>query len=184
MKHPQVKKPRNGFQDTLLILRLFHVAPSLPEVASHVSMFVLAGSRRRSYQMAKNFPFSSEAMAGKNWSCGAGIPGLVVLRNCASDQVIPPSCESEIEMSAPDWARFTLFWYTYASVPVAGLISKPGPSGARNGVGPRWSSRFGLSSNCPRLSIRTGFGMKLAPPSADLLNARWRSRPVLQSSNT
>src|SRR2546429_1691850 len=109
MKQPHWKKPRNGSQDKLLILRLFHVAPSLPEVASHVSIFVSAGSRRRSNQMAKNFPFSSEAMAGKNWSSGAGLPACV-LRNRASDQVIPPSCESEIEMSAPDWARFTLFW--------------------------------------------------------------------------
>src|SRR5438309_1867651 len=110
MKHPQPKKPKFGFHDTLLIRPAFQVTPSSLDVASHVSMFVFFGSRRRSNQIAYNVPASSEAIAGKNWSPGAGSPPGVVLRNRASVQVRPPSREIEIEMSAFDWDRLMLFW--------------------------------------------------------------------------
>src|SRR2546425_13359151 len=112
MKHPHLKKPRFVSQETVLMRWLDQVAPSSLDRACHVSMFVLCGSRRRSNQMAKKFPDSSEAIAGKNWSPGAGSPVSVVLRNRASDHVRPPSCESWIEMSAFDCGRLTLFWYT------------------------------------------------------------------------
>src|ERR671935_50318 len=104
MKHvpprSQLKKPRFGSHDLLLIRWLVQVAPSSFERASHVSILVLSGSRRRSNQIAQKLPFSSDAIAGKNWSFGAGAPSLV--RKRASDQVRPPSCESWSEISAPD----------------------------------------------------------------------------------
>src|SRR5947199_8649052 len=110
MKHPQLKKPRFGFQLSVLIRWLAHVAPSSDERACHVSILTLFGSRRRSNQIAKKFPLASEAIAGKNWSFGAGSAVSVVLRKRASDHVSPPSCESWIEMSALDCWRLTLFW--------------------------------------------------------------------------
>jgi hypothetical protein len=104
-----VKNPRSGFQERVLMRRWDQPRPSLVEVACQVSMLRLAGSRRRSNQMAYRLPSGLESTQGKNWSLGAGAPAWV-LRNLASVQWKPPSRDCCTEMSAPEAALLTLFW--------------------------------------------------------------------------
>jgi hypothetical protein len=52
MNAPELKKPRSGFHDLVLIRKLFQLLPSLVDSACQVSMSRLAGSSRRSNQMA------------------------------------------------------------------------------------------------------------------------------------
>ena len=85
--------------------------PSLVEVACQVSMLRLAGSRRRSNQMAYRFPSGLESTQAKNWPLRAGAPPAWVLRKRASVQVKPPSRDCWTEMSAPETAPLTSFWY-------------------------------------------------------------------------
>ena len=60
-------------------------------------MLRLAGSRRRSNQIAWKSPDGVASIQGKNWSLRAGGPGALaaaVLRTLASDQVSPWSRET------------------------------------------------------------------------------------------
>src|SRR5712691_2146592 len=109
MKQPQLKKPSSGFQGTLEMSQLLHVAPSSDENAWNVSISLLLGSLRLSNQIACKFPASSTAIHGKNWSFGAAAPPAVLMV-FASDHVVPPSRDCWNEMSAPDVCRSTLFW--------------------------------------------------------------------------
>src|SRR5919198_5402229 len=109
MNAPEVKKPRSGFHERVLIRKVRQLRPSPPLTACQVSMLRLAGSRRRSNQMALNSPDGVAAIHGKNWSLGAAAPPAL-LSTRASVQWKPPSRDSCREMSAPDTARLTLFW--------------------------------------------------------------------------
>src|SRR5678816_2930663 len=111
MNAPEVKNPRSGFQDRVLMRRCCQLAPSLVEVACQVSMLRLAGSRRRSNQMAYRLPSGLESTQGKNWSLRAGAPPAWVLRKLASLQVRPPSWDCWTEMSAPEAEALMKFWY-------------------------------------------------------------------------
>src|SRR5512132_3873934 len=111
MNAPEVKNPRSGFQERVLIRRCGQLAPSLVEVACQVSMLRLAGSRRRSNQMAYRLPSGLESTQGKNWSLPAGPPPAWVLRKRASVQCKPPSWDGWTEMSAPETAPLMKFWY-------------------------------------------------------------------------
>src|SRR2546428_6335315 len=109
MKQPQLKNPSSGFHAVLEISQFLQVCPSFEEKAWNVSINVLFGSLRLSYQIACRFPASSTASHGKNWSFGAAAPLGVVLIVLASDQVAPKSRDCWNEMSAPEARRFTLF---------------------------------------------------------------------------
>src|SRR5215212_1990209 len=106
MKAPEVKNPRSGFQERVLMRRWGQLRPSLVEVACQVSMLRLAGSRRRSNQMAYRLPSGLESTQGKNWSLWAGAPAWV-LRKRALVQCRPPSRDCCTEMSAPEVAPLT-----------------------------------------------------------------------------
>src|SRR4051812_31291939 len=98
MNAPDVKNPRSGFHDLLLIRDDVHVAPSSVETACHVSMLRLAGSRRRSNQITFSSPEGVESAQGKNWSFRAGRPFAAVLKKRASVQCRPPSYDCENPM--------------------------------------------------------------------------------------
>src|SRR6266849_11087508 len=110
MKHPHLKKLVSGFQDVVLISKFVHIAPSFVESASNVSINLLPGSLRLSYQMACRLPLSSTATHGSYWSFGAGAPPAVMLMNLAWLQCFPKSLDCWKEMSAPDTRRLMLFW--------------------------------------------------------------------------
>src|SRR5919201_4407599 len=97
MNAPEVKNPRAGFHERVLIRYVRHDRPSLLEVACQVLMSWLAGSSRRSNQIAWKVPDGVASIQGKNWSLRAAAPSAVadaVLSTRASDQVSPPSWES------------------------------------------------------------------------------------------
>src|SRR5215510_9864322 len=64
MKAPLLKNPRLGFQDLVLIRRLVQLAPPLADRASQVLMLTLAGSSRRSNQIAYRWPAPVPATHG------------------------------------------------------------------------------------------------------------------------
>src|SRR6266540_1119308 len=163
MNAPEAKNPRSGFHDLVEIRKDLHELPSLPEVACQVSMSWLAGSRRRSNQIAWKVPDGVASIQGKNWSLGAG-PPPAVLRGFASDQVSPPSLE------------------TKTIAPLCSLIAYAIVLGARNTVGGSRSPGSGLSTNWPGLSMWTGDARKLAPPSVDFWKRKPWSIEVLHSS--
>ena len=66
MNAPEVKNPKSGFQDWLEIWKVSQERPLLPEVACQVSMLRLAGSRRRSNQIAWKSPEGVASIQGKN----------------------------------------------------------------------------------------------------------------------
>src|ERR671923_2462201 len=107
MNAPEAKNPLSGSHDLVLIRKVRQLRPSSLDTACQVSMSWLAGSRRRSNQIAYRSPAGLESTHGKNWSLRAGGPPAWVLRNSASDQVRPPSRDRCTEMSAPDVAAFT-----------------------------------------------------------------------------
>src|SRR5712692_3071993 len=131
MKQPQAKKLVSGFQAVVLMSAFVQLAPSFGENASNVSISLLPGSFRLSYQIACRLPASSTASHGSYWSFGAGAPVAVMLMNLAWLQCLPKSRDCWNEMSAPETARFTLFWETNSSVPVVGLKASDGERGAR-----------------------------------------------------
>src|SRR6266498_782809 len=112
MNAPLVKNPQSGFQLSVLIRKVFHVAPSFLEVACHVSIHLFSGSSRVSSQMTWNVPFGAAATHAKNWSFGAGWPELSTESVFASDHVWSPSRDSQYEMFVPDWARSMEFCST------------------------------------------------------------------------
>ncbi len=59
-----------------------------------------------------------------------------------------------------------LFWYTHSSRSRVGSYASEGEMGRRAFFDGRMSCRFGLSANCPGLSIRTG-SVKDTPPSSE-----------------
>src|SRR5712691_7928204 len=110
MKQPHLKKLLSGFQDFVLISKFVQVPPSFVERASKVSINLLPGSLRLSYQMACRLPLSSTAIQGSYWSLGAGAPLAVMLMNLAWLQCFPKSLDCWKEISAPDTRRLMLFW--------------------------------------------------------------------------
>src|SRR5262249_26574144 len=172
MKAPLLKNPRLGFQDLVLIRRLVQLAPPLADRASQVLMLTLAGSSRRSSQIAYRGPSPVPATQGKNGSLGAGCPEPSTDRNWASDQCWPPSVDRWKEMSAFDTGRLMLFWYRKVSDPVRASKASDGVLGARKAVGGRVSSLSALMKSLywPGLSTWTACGRKLCPPSADRWN--------------
>src|SRR5437870_4899159 len=109
MKAPDLKKPRFGSHDVELMSRFDHVTPS-GDMPSKVSMRVLLGSFRLSYQIASHVPFARLVSEGKNWSLAAGAPALLMLIYRIADHVRPPSTDCSYEMLAPEVARSRLFW--------------------------------------------------------------------------
>src|SRR2546430_9514960 len=100
MKAPLVKKPRLGFHGVELMSWLLQCTPSL-DSAWKVSIQVLLGSLRRSYQIATHLPLCSAVSDGKNWSWGAGaVPARLMY--CIGLQVLPPSADCSKEMFVPD----------------------------------------------------------------------------------
>ena len=70
MNAPEVKNPRSGFHDLVEMRKVFQERPSLPEVACQVSMLRLAGSRRRSNQIAWKSPDGVASIRGRTGRCG------------------------------------------------------------------------------------------------------------------
>src|SRR5690349_1918507 len=186
MKAPLLKNPRLGFQDRVLIRRLVQLAPPLADRASQVLMLTLAGSSRRSSQIAYRCPSPVPATQGKNWSLRAGLPDLLTDRNRALDQCCPPSVDRWKEVSALDTGRLMLFWYRKVSDPVRASKASDGVFGARKAVGGRVSSLAGSMKSLywPGLSTCTACGRKLCPPSVDRWNSTCASTEVLHASCT
>src|ERR1700692_2748842 len=108
MNAPLLKKLRLGFQALVLMSWLDQCTPSA-DSPWKVSIQVLFGSLRRSYQIATHLPLDSEVKDGKNWSCGAGVPLAARLMYRIALQVVPPFVDCSNEMLAPEVDAFRLF---------------------------------------------------------------------------
>src|SRR5437764_7605447 len=169
MKLPVSKNDSFGSHDAVLMsLLALHVTPSSCDVAWNVSISTSFGSLRLSSQIACSVPFGSAAIDGKNWSSGAGSPVPVTESVFTSLQCFPPSRDRTYEMSAPDVAASALFWNTYSSEPVFGFAAREEEIAIAAFFAESWSSGFGLSTNCPGLSMRNR-GEKVLPPLRDRL---------------
>src|ERR671923_1563434 len=107
MNAPEAKNPLSGSHDLVLIRKVRQLRPSSLDTACQVSMSWLAGSRRRSNQIAYRSPAGLESTHGKNWSLRAPPPPAPLLSVRVLLQVKPPSREIWREMSAPEVAAFT-----------------------------------------------------------------------------